>query len=228
MPGLCPADRHRRSRRHPAQHLAQVQMSPGTRLPHSRGGGGSRRHHGRAEVERALRLLIAPLTGRPTWIPERHSRASRFWGVETQSGSTSRFWPVGYGVFPRDFCGPRALDRAEVGWPDCPRVQVECSPLKQGIRLTDVKCVCGTALRVLWSPASPQSISRYKFRCPRCEAVRPARGSIVEGLKYQDGRWQRLESRSGQVRPGEAEGVRQRPAPSATPRRLYPPPVRLG
>lgn len=58
--------------------------------------------------------------------------------------------------------------------------------------LTDVKCVCGTALRVLWDPASSPSLSRYKFRCPRCDAVRPAQGSIVEVSRYQDGRWKRL------------------------------------
>jgi len=66
--------------------------------------------------------------------------------------------------------------------------------LKQPTGLTDVKCVCGTTLRVLWDPASPPSISRYKFRCPRCEAVRPALGSIIEVSRYQDGRWKRLSS----------------------------------
>ena len=64
--------------------------------------------------------------------------------------------------------------------------------MKQSIHLTDVKCVCGTALRIRWDAASARSVSRYKFRCPLCEAVRPALGSIVEVSRYQDGQWKRL------------------------------------
>ncbi len=73
-----------------------------------------------------------------------------------------------------------------------PGDRLKLSLLKQSIRLTDVKCVCGTALRVRWSSASARHISRYKFRCPRCEAVRPALGSILEVSKYQDGEWKPL------------------------------------
>ncbi len=73
-----------------------------------------------------------------------------------------------------------------------PRDRLNLSLLKQSIRLTDVKCVCGTALRVRWSSAAARHISKYKFRCPRCEAVRPALGSIIEVSKYQDGQWKPL------------------------------------
>ena len=50
-----------------------------------------------------------------------------------------------------------------------------------------MKCVCGTALRVLWNPASPANLNRYKFRCPRCDAVRPAQGSIDIDTGGEDG-----------------------------------------
>ena len=81
---------------------------------------------------------------------------------------------------------------ARAGPVPVPRDRLNYSLLKQSIGLTDVKCVCGTALRVRWHSVSLRHISRYKFRCPLCEAVRPAQGSIVEVSKYQDGQWKRL------------------------------------
>jgi hypothetical protein len=66
--------------------------------------------------------------------------------------------------------------------------------MKPSIRLTELRCVCGAALRVRWNSASTPSLSKYRFRCSRCDAVRPALGSIVGVSRYQDGGWKRLEA----------------------------------
>ncbi len=59
-------------------------------------------------------------------------------------------------------------------------------------RLADVKCVCGARLRVQFEPVPGSTVAKHRFRCSRCDAVRPALGAIVQVSRYEDGRWMRL------------------------------------
>ena len=64
--------------------------------------------------------------------------------------------------------------------------------MKTEILLTEFRCVCGTRLRVQAEPDPGSSVAKHRFRCSRCDAVRPALGSIIEVSRYQDGEWKRL------------------------------------